>query len=610
MSLALLFNDQVAAPAGGSTDPVVSFLLETTPGVWADLSAGLKSYNLTRGRQEELNEFQPGVVDLVLEQTPTRTYDPKNPAGPYYGYLKPMTAVQLLATYGGVTYPRMAGTVDSWNRRSTGPYTGQVEVAFTDASKILAAAELASSAYAQEVRADSPAHWWRMGDAVGSTTATDSGAEPVAGVLEGTTATFGQPGYVSRDDNGAVLVAGTAQFTLATPGLDAGQTTYTIEAIVQATQTFPTSNGYVYSQGDIDLRLQLQPISPRFTSHGLQSTTLYTDLEAHHVVLTRSGSNVALYVDGVLEASGTTSDLPPAGPATVARATPDQSFYVAEVALYDQALSAGRVAEHYLAMSTPWNNDSPRERIDRVLDTISFPDALRDLDEGTSVLQSAELAMSVLEHATRVAASDFGELYVTAAGVVRFVSREGLLNRPVHATFSDDGIAMGFVDAGDDYSDRLIRNDVTVSRAEGVAQNVRDETSIAQNLRHSYVLDGLYHDSDDLSRAAAQFILSEYAQPLSRIGTFTLAPRSADHARLFPAVLGADLLDAVEVTQTPQGVPPAETGTYRLEGISESWAPKFWTTTWALSPAYAAGPFWQIGVPGFSEIGQTTRVYF
>ena len=125
----------------------------------------------------------------------------------------------------------------------------------------------------------------------------------------------------------------------------------------------------------------------------------------------------------------------------------------------------------------------------------------------------------------------------------------------------------------------------------------------------SYVLDGLIHDSDEHSREIATYIAGTYGEPRRRIANLAIAPRNTDHATvLFPAILALELTDEVAVLERPPGGITIDQDSV-VEGISHNIGPLSWETSYDLSPA-GTDTYWQIGVPGASEIGVTTRVGF
>lgn len=640
---------EAAAAAAAAAEPVVSVEVAFTSGpldenpVW--VAVPHRSGSTDCGRQAELGRFNAGHCTVVIPNA-DRTYDPKNTASPYAGLMRPMKRLRVLATYAGATYPLFTGWVDSWNQQRNPPNDAVAVVTATDGQKILGAADLPSSAYAREVLIDGPSVWWRLGEPDTQDTAYD-----FIGDLDLTY--YGAPnraesGLISREPGPSVFFEHTSTNRAEIQGKQ-GVTgfPFTLEFVLKlqaqrddylrhAYREAWTENlaldvlvGYTGSvPGGLSGKL-LVGISGSGVGVGFASNGRVDDGQAHHIMIVAATvTDVTIYVDGVADSYTVAGTASPSIPSTPSRSIAignigeegqkDGLFgldgWIQDVAIYNgQALSAARAAAHAGAVTTPWNNDTPGQRTARVLDAANWPANLRELDTGKSTLQSADLkGMTVLAHAQKVADSEFGELLITGAGTVRLVERTGLLNKPSEVTFSDNNIDLGYVSLSGDFDEVEIFNDVTVSRVEGVAQQAEDETSIGEYTRHSRSVDGLYHDSDDLSRSAAQFIVSEYREPLDRLTGMTLVrPETLEVAALvFPHMLGRQLLDVVTVEQTPQHVGTVDSRRVRIEGVRQSWAPKQWRTEWKLSPALT-GNFLQLDNPATTiEGANAARLFF
>lgn len=613
-------------------DVVVEIAFASDPGdaspVWTDVSADFMSIETTRGRNQELNRYQAGTCSVVLKDT-ARKYDPTNAASPYSPNLLPMKRLRVTATWAAVVYPIFSGFIDSFDHEYEGTPNGMARatVRATDGFKVLAAANLESSAYAQEVADAGPVAWWRLGEANATGQAFDSVGS--YDLNRTGTMTFGQPGLVSREADTAVSIVDLGE-TNPENGLDyLGPTLLSgsplsIELLFKCSANpGATRNIFAMVSQDLTLGLQIYTQSSTYKvaaaapGGGLivTSTTPVAVGDTVHLVVTwTSGGLLTLYVDGVAEIFGAAGavTLPSTVYTSIGGATltlnqvsPADGIYD-EVAIYDYALTAGQVAAHAEAVATPWSGDTPKERIDRVLDSIGWPAGLRDLDTGSSTLQPVNLATTALDHVQKAADSDFGRLFMSASGEVRFIGREGLWNLPNLATFGDDptdATEHGYRAIRPEYTDALIRNDVTVSRVEGVAQRATDPTSIASFLLHSYSLDGLIHDSDTLSRAAAEFLVSEYKDPRRRISGLDVAPRGnpnqpgSTDADLFPLVLGAELTDQLTVIDRPPGGGAANEQDSAIEGITHRIFPLWWETSWRLAPSFGSGvPDYEVGV--------------
>lgn len=615
--------------AGGFTDvdagtvhfPGVSFEVAFTSDpnaedpTWEDLTEDLRYQQMvetSRGRQRELDQYQAGTMSATLNNR-TRDYDDQNSSSPWYPNVKPMKRVRVRASYGGTIYPVFAGYVDEWALGYENPSEATATVRATDAFKPLAAAQLATSAYAQEVAADEPAAWWRLDE-------SDQDADPLT--VHDVVGDFDLPAYgtplvgseslIARDpgasitfDDDITFEEGFARNFNRVPVLGGP---LTIEAVVRL-HADDSGEGILAAQitkfAGVGFALGQNP--PVFgvnvvdgVLNVVSSTVTLDPDETYHVAgVWEAAGDLKIYVDGV-DVTGTPDSVPVTtfpepGVLIIGSNGLDAGLLgqIDEVAFYDHALSAARVAAHAAAVTTPWNNDTPAARIDRVLDAVTFPENLRSNSthstaaNGSSTLQSATLNMSALEHLRRVAASEFGDLLITRAGEVRLIGRVALTNQDELFTFTDDDPTTlpSYKEIGWDSSDQLIRNDVIVSRNEGIAQRVTNEASIDTYLRHTYTADGLIHDSDTLSRHAAEFIVAEYSEHKRRITRMVVAP-TRNPTVLFPAVLGVELGDEVTVTFHPPGG-----GTFtqdsRIEGISHRFNDKQWETTFALSPAYA-----------------------
>jgi hypothetical protein len=446
----------------------------------------------------------------------------------------------------------------------------------------------------------------------------------VAGYTEAPTdrPTFGVDGLVSRDDDTAweITAANTAKGAHRRGSPIAGNPV-SVEILFQGTGSNGTLAGQQNTAATEGWSLQVSAAGKATFTAGTggtfataTSTVTVNDGLPHHIagVWETSGS-VRIYVDGV---DSTTT---PAS-ATAAAYSGTHTMIVGggdafgpnytilgvagvydEPAVYGTALSAARVAAHAEARATPWRADTPAARITRVLDHVAWRADQRDLDTGTSTLQSADIAgRSALDHLERVAASDYGVVFIAGDGDLTFLSRATLWARTAAATFGDDPAdtaELGYWNPRPEYTDALIRNDVTVSRAEGVAQHYEDTASVAAYLRHSHVIDGLIHDDDLLSRAIAEYVASEYAQPRRRISALTIRPLG-NPTVLFPQVLGRELGDVITVIDRPAGG-TANQADYAIEGVAHTVTPGGWETTWSLSPMWPTGVAvarWDVGL--------------
>ena len=84
---------------------------QSSPGVYVyqDITAFVRSVNISRGVSRELDTYQAGTCQIVLDNN-ARTFDPSYSSSPYNGEIKPQAAVRV--TSGNVVI--FTGFVDQW----------------------------------------------------------------------------------------------------------------------------------------------------------------------------------------------------------------------------------------------------------------------------------------------------------------------------------------------------------------------------------------------------------------------------------------------------------------------------------------------------------------
>lgn len=599
------------APGADANDP--------TP-AWVDVSADLKSLEYGRGSPSDLDRNNPGTATVVLDNY-AGTYDNENSGSPYAGALVPNMRLRIVAEWNGDLYPAFDGYLDGVPLDYPGENDAVATLRATDGFKPLAKTDLPSSAYVAELAVDGPVALWKLNEpdtTVSGSTVFDSIGTRHMTVLDAWASEFGAEGIISREPDTAV------QFTDVTDGMrHVGKPPVNAAPLSVEVVFAVTGDGVFFS---IASPVTVAGSIPRVYFQVLAGAVLFTvdngpdtavtvssaagkaDGVAHHAVGTWDASgNVGLYVDGVSVSTASGADnvdftaLSGTTVSTIGGSNnwpnPGQTAplgRLAYVAVYDYVLGAARVAAHAATVSTPWNDDSPGERAARVLDVIGWPAELRDLDDGASTLQSAELGTTALEHLQKVAESEFGEFFMSADGVATLRARGNRINRAALATFGDADGEVNYRAIRFDDSDELIRNPVTISRLEGVAQTARDETNISRYYSNDYTLDGLYHDDDTLSRDAATFYVSEFKDPKRRVVGLEFGPARDDRRfDLYPLLLGLELGQVYDVTfRAPNADPFSQTVV--VEGIRHAWSPAAGhTASLDTSPAFA-GTFMEL----------------
>ncbi len=209
------------------------------------------------------------------------------------------------------------------------------------------------------MKADSPSAYWRLDEASGNQAADQQGTSTgtySAGV------TRGQPGATS-DGDAAVDLNGTSGYVTVpdAAALRLADGPFTLEAWVNRPTlgaTFPGDQEQVFDKNDGGYQVNIQNNVMYFDQAGVGTIAKANRSMGtgwHHLVVTKSGSSVHLYQDGV-DVTGTVTNrtLTDSSAQLVlgARRGTASAFLdglLDEVAIYKTALTPAQVAAHYAA---------------------------------------------------------------------------------------------------------------------------------------------------------------------------------------------------------------------------------------------------------------------
>lgn len=212
-------------------------------------------------------------------------------------------------------------------------------------------------AYADEVLADSPAGYWRLGEPSGAT-AFDETANANDGTY--TLTAYGEPGLIGDDPDTSVrldrALAGERVEVPDDATLDFGDT-FTLECWFKR-ETISETMGLL-DKGSNGFFLIIA--SDNHLMFGKRGVTVITDgptitdvSSPHHVVVTKNGATTKVYLDGVDVTPSVTNDTiaNTAAVLFIGQTIGGNEYWdgwLDEVAVYPTALSAGRVLAHYNA---------------------------------------------------------------------------------------------------------------------------------------------------------------------------------------------------------------------------------------------------------------------
>jgi len=120
--------------------------------VWEDVSSYAISYNTKRGRRHELDRMESGTATITLLNTSDNFWS-NNTGGAYSPNVLPGKRINIQATYGGTTYDRFTGFIESWEPSFIlDPMLGPVTtLTCSDLFENLSHLALNNAGYAQEL---------------------------------------------------------------------------------------------------------------------------------------------------------------------------------------------------------------------------------------------------------------------------------------------------------------------------------------------------------------------------------------------------------------------------------------------------------------------------
>lgn len=264
----------------------------------------------------------------------------------------------------------------------------------------------------------------------------------------------------------------------------------------------------------------------------------------------------------------------------------------------------------FLNDATGYSEELSGTRVGNVLDDLGWPAGNRDIDAGQSNIQATgELVdVNALDHLFTVQQSESGILYIAPDGDVQFEDRGHRLASPHNtsqATFGDDAGEMKYHRIELVYGDRFLYNDIRITRNGGTQQSAEDSTSQDNYGKRTLTRSKLLITADTEALSQAQYLLSRFKEPYTRVKKIVIRP-DVDPDNLYPKVLSYDIGTRVTIRLNQASIDED----YFIEGIEHRFEPdKPWQTTWELSKADNQ-QYWALGVEGYSELGETTKLFY
>ena len=220
-------------------------------------------------------------------------------------------------------------------------------------------------------------------------------------------------------------------------------------------------------------------------------------------------------------------------------------------------------------------------RINALLDAISWPATMRDVDTGLTTMQADPgTARTSLAAMQTVETSEYGALYVDAAGSFVFQDRAVTAGSSgaTPVVFNDNGTGIGYFNAVWRLDDTLVYNSASITRTGGTAQTAINQASIDKYFVHSYNQQNLLMQTDAVALDYAQAYVASRAETSIRCDAIQLDLYTDNYTAGTVAALGLDYFDPVTITTNQPGGSTL-TKTLQVFGVAQSITPNSWKTT-------------------------------
>jgi len=248
-----------------------------------------------------------------------------------------------------------------------------------------------------------------------------------------------------------------------------------------------------------------------------------------------------------------------------------------------QAVDAFRLAQlaQISTVTGATAGDLSGTRVNEILDQISWPATMRDVDAGLTTMQADPgTNRTALQALSTVALSEYGALYIDASGSFVFQDRSVTAGSigGTPTVFADNGTGIEYFDASWILNDVLVFNKATITRAGGTAQVALNQASIDKYFLHSYFQDNLLMQTDAVALDYAQAYVASRAETTIRVDSVVLDLYTPNYNTGIIAALDLDFFDPIKVITTQPGGSTLEK-TLQIFGVRMNITPNSWKTT-------------------------------
>lgn len=484
--------------------------------VWTDATADLLTtgdggspMSGSWGRQDYLGDITAAEATIILDNV-TGNYTPGKTSGAYYPYIRKGLHVRVQLLVASVEVGIFDGYADSIEASFENGIYPICTLSCTDILGRFGNNQTLQGFLIEEMLRDDPVCLYPLQEAEGSTSFGDiTGTLAPAVIVD---SKYGPGVVVAGQDpssglfnSSCVDVTNTAYSTWTTGTVAAGSWLavdlgsliasgdYSIEIWAQTPLSPPAINSFIFSNAATAVSFQLGSAGTlNFEGVGIFASTpnLPLDGNFHQIVGTSNSTDRIIYIDGQMQADRPGS--PGVGPSglttfgmdigSIVAPGPDAPFTgaFAYIAVYPEALNAGRVLAHFNAGNNGFAGiDTTSQRIGRLASYRA------NTGVGTAACLGVMGEQDIASESLAQAYLDCGDVegtmvYVDGFGSIQILSRLALFNPAFDLTLD---CALQQVDIPTTFRDdnQNFRNDITVSRPGGADQRFVDQASVDQD---------------------------------------------------------------------------------------------------------------------------------
>ena len=217
-------------------------------------------------------------------------------------------------------------------------------------------------------------------------------------------------------------------------------------------------------------------------------------------------------------------------------------------------------------------------RINNILDQISWPNSMRDVDAGLTTVQAdPATARTSLAACQTIESTEFGAFYVDATGSFVFQDRaltaSSIAGTPV--VFSDDGLGIDYFNAVWVLNDLLIFNSAQITATGLATQTATDSASVDKYFLHSYNQQNLLMQDTATALNYAQAFVASNSETTVRCDAIELDLYTNDYNAGIIAALDLDFFDPITISTAQPGATNL-TKTLQVFGKAMTITPNQW----------------------------------